>query len=70
MKKAAKGKVTYTRVAKGSSKYLKVNKKTGAITVKKGAPKKTLAVKVKVQAKGNANYKAATKTITVKVRVK
>jgi len=70
-KKAAVGKVTYKRIAKGSSKNLpKVNAKNGAITVKKGAKKGTYKVKVKITAKGNANYKSSTKTVTVKVKVK
>ena len=70
-KKKAVGTVTYARVAKGSSKWLTVNSKTGDITVKAGAPKgKVQAVVVKVSAKGNANYKTASKTLTVKVKVK
>lgn len=71
-KKAAAGKVTYTRMSKGSSKWLsKVNATTGAITVKAGTPKgKIYKVKVKVTAKGNSNYKAATKIVVVKVKVK
>ena len=70
-KKKAVGTVTYARVAKGSSKWLAVNSKTGNITVKAGAPKgKVQAVVVKLTAKGNANYKAASKTLTVKVKVK
>lgn len=70
--KKAAGAVTYARVAKGSSKWLSaVNKKTGAITVKAGAPRgKTYTVNVKVSAAGNANYKSASKTIAVRVKVK
>ena len=70
--KEAIGKVTYARVSKGSSKWLPVvNRKTGAITVKAGAPKgKKQLVKVKVTAAGNVNYKSASKTVTVKVKVK
>ena len=68
--KGAKGKVTYAKVAKGSSKKLSVNKKTGKITVKKGTKKGTYKVKVKVAAKATAMYKKATKTVTVTVKVK
>lgn len=68
-KKRGKGSTTFARVAKGSSKWLSVDKKTGTITVKAKAPRKVHAVKVKVAA-GNANYKTVSKTITVKVRVK
>jgi len=64
------GKIAYARVASGSSKYLNINKSTGNVTVKKGAPKKTHVLKVKVTAVGNTNYKSVTKTVTVKVRVK
>lgn len=66
----ARGKVTYSRVAKGSSSGLKVNAKTGKITVKKGARKGTYKIKVKVTAKGNVNYKPGSRTVTCKVTVK
>ena len=68
--KGAKGKVTYAKVAKGSSKKLSVNKKTGKITVKKGTKKGTYKLKVKVTAAATAKYKKATKTVTVTVKVK
>jgi hypothetical protein len=67
---APAGKVTYTKVKKGSSKRLSINKKTGKITVKKGTKRGTYKIKVKVKAKGNASYNSATKTVTVKVKVK
>ena len=66
----AQGKVTYAKVASGSSKYLTVNKTTGKVFVAKGTPKGTYKIKVKVTAAGNANYKALSKTVTVKVTVK
>ncbi|MBR3316011.1 MAG: hypothetical protein IKG18_17965 [Atopobiaceae bacterium] len=66
----AQGKVTYARVAKGSSKYLTVNKKTGNVTVKRGAPKKTLVIMIKVTSAGNDNYKAGSKTVTCKIAIK
>lgn len=64
------GKVTYTKVAKGSSKALTVNKTTGRITVKKGTKKGTYKIRIKVAAAGDANYKAASKTVTVSIKVK
>lgn len=66
----AKGTLSFTRVAKGSSAKLKINKKTGLITVKKGTKKGLYKIKVKVKAAGNGTYKAKTKTVIVKVRVR
>lgn len=68
--KKAQGTVTYTKVKKGSSARLSINKKTGAITVKKGTKKGTYKIKVKVTAKGNEKYLAGSKTVTVKIKVK
>ena len=70
--KNAKGKVTYKVVSgnKKSKKALKLNKKTGKITVTKKTKKGTYSIKVKVTAAGNSTYKAASKTVTVKVKVK
>ena len=69
--KKAKGKVTYKNASKKAKlKKFKVNKKTGAITVPKGTKKGTYKLKVKVTAKGNANYKTGSKTVKVKVKVK
>ncbi len=66
----AQGKVTYTKVASGSSKYLTVNKTTGKVTVKKGTKKGIYRIKVKVTAVGNVNYKAGAKTVICSVTVK
>ena len=66
--KKAKGTVTYKKLS--GSKYLKVNTKTDKITVKKGTPKGTYLVRAKVKAAGTSAYKAAAKTVTVKVKVK
>ena len=66
--KSAKGKVTYSKVS--GSKYLTVNKSTGKITVRKGTPVGTYKIKVKVKAAGNSSYKAASKNVTVTVKVK
>ena len=69
--KKAKGKVTYKVTGnKKSKKALKFNKKTRKITVKKGTKKGTYKLKIRVKAAGTALYKAGSKTVTVKVRVK
>lgn len=70
VKKAA-GKLTYKNVSSSkAAKKFKVNAKSGKITVPKNTKKGTYTVKVKVTAKGNGSYKAGSKTVTVKVRVK
>ena len=66
--KNAKGKVTFRK--KSGSRRLKINQKTGTITVKKGTKKGTHKMKVIVTAAGNAYYRAGSRTVTVKVRVK
>ncbi len=66
--KNAKGTVTYKKT-KGNKK-ITINKKTGKITVMKGLKKGTYKVKIKVSAAGNAEYNAAVKTVTVKIKVK
>ena len=43
--------------------------KAGKVTVKKGLKKNTYKVKVNVKAAGNANYKKATKAVTLKIKV-
>ena len=63
--KNAQGAVTY----KTNNK--KVTVKNGTIIVAKGLKRgKTYTVKVTVKAKGNENYKAGSKTVTVKITVK
>jgi len=69
------GAVTYTlksvKLAKNKSTNITINKKTGKLTVKKGAEKGTYTVKVKVTAKVKKNYKKKlTKTVTFKITVK
>ena len=64
----AKGTVSYKKTS--GSKKITVNAKTGKVTVKKGLKKGTYKVKVKVSAKATSNYKAASKTVTIKVKVK
>jgi endo-1,4-beta-xylanase len=68
--KKAKGTVTYTRVADGSSKYLSVSKTTGKVTVKKGTKAGTYKIKIKVSAAGSSTYAAKSTTVTVTVKVK
>ena len=69
--KKAKGTLSYKIISKNNaSKKLKVNAKTGAITIPKGMKKGTYKLKMKVTAKGNVYYKAGSKTVTFKVRVK
>ena len=64
----AQGTVTYTKAS--GKKYFSVNKKNGKITVKKGTPKGTYKVKIKVTAAGNSNYKSGNKTVTITIKVK
>lgn len=66
--KKAIGKVSYKKTS-GKS-FFTVNTKTGKITIKKGTQKGTYTIKVKVTAAGNSNYKSASKTVTVKIKVK
>lgn len=72
--KHAKGKVTVKLIKKGTSskifRRLSVNSK-GEITLKKGKySKKLYKVNLKITAKGNSNYKRASKTVTVKIKIK
>ena len=63
------GKISYKKAS--GNKKITINKKTGKVTVRKGLKEGTYTVKVKVKAKGTANYKAsAWKTVTFKVQVK
>ena len=66
--KNAQGKVTYTK-ASGNAKVV-INKKTGAVTVKKGLKKGTYTIKVKVKAAGNDEYSAKAVTKSFKIKVK
>ena len=66
-----------TNGAKGKIKYAKLsgNKKIavlsdGKIRIAKGTKKGTYRIKIKVTASGNGNYKAASRTLTLKVIVK
>ena len=64
----AAGKVTYKKT--GGSARLTFNKKTGAVTVKKGTKKGTYKITVKFTASGDDYYNSKTKTVTAKIRVK
>lgn len=71
----AQGKVTYTLAAakkgkKSFKKFFKIGRKSGNVKVRKGLKKGTYKLKVKVKAAGNKTYKAATKTVTLKIKVK
>lgn len=65
----AKTGYTYKKLS-GSSSRLSISKSGGKITVKKGTKKGTYSIRIKVTTKSNKNYKAASKTVTVKVKVK
>ena len=71
----AQGKLTFAlkKAVKGSKsfkKYFAVGKKTGKVAVRKGLAKGTYTLTFKVRAAGNANYKALTKTVKLKVKVR
>ncbi len=69
--KNAEGNVTYKVTGnKKSKRYLSFNSKTGKITVKKGTPKGTYRLKIKVTASGNSSYKSSSKTVAVTVKIK
>lgn len=73
--KNAQGKVQVVKVKKGTDKKIfkkiKVNRKTGAITFKKGNyAKKVYKIKLKIYVKGNSKYKAKTINKIVKIKVK
>ena len=66
----AKGKISYKKLS--GNKKIKVNSKSGKITIKKGSYKsgKTYSIKVKITAKGNDSYKTKSITKTVKIKIK
>ncbi|MCR5544568.1 MAG: hypothetical protein K6F55_10525 [Eubacterium sp.] len=72
--KKGQGKMSYKLVSvKGNKKYrkyIRVNSKTGKVTVKKGIKKGTYKVKVKVNAAGDQNHDAGKKNVTFKIIVK
>lgn len=66
--KKGQGKVTYAKAS--GDKKIKINAKTGKVTLKKGLKKKTYKVKIDVYADGNEKYDPAVKTVTCKIKVK
>ncbi len=62
------GTKTYTRAQ--NSNYFTVDNATGKVTIKKGTPKGTYTLKIKVTAAGGPNYKSGSKTATCKITVK
>ena len=73
--KNAQGAVTVTKIKKGTTakifKKITVNKKTGAITFKKGKyAKKTYKIKLKIVVKGTSSFNGKTITKVVKVKIK
>lgn len=69
----ARGTVSYAKQSVSKKKYAKkftVNARTGKITVKKSVKKGNYKIKVKVSATGDRNHSAASRVVTVKIRVK
>ena len=64
----SKGTLSYKKLSGSSS--IKIDAKTGKLTVKKGLKKGTYRVKVQIKAAAKGNYNAGTKTVTVTVKVK
>ncbi len=54
---------------KGSDN-LKIDKNSGAVTIKKATGKGTYKMTVRVSASGDDNYKSASKTVTITVKIK
>lgn len=67
-KKKGQGTITYIKLS--GNKKIKIDKKTGKVTVKKGLKKNTYKVKVKIKAAGNDNYLPGEVKVTYKVKVK
>ena len=67
-KKKGQGTITYIKLS--GNKKIKIDKKTGKVTVKKGLKKNTYKVKVKIKAAGNDNYLPGEAKVTFQVKVK
>ena len=65
-----KGKKAIDHAEKTAKKKIKISAKTGKVSIRKGLKKGTYKVKVQIKAAESTNYKALTKTVTFKVRVK
>ena len=66
--KGAKGTVTYKK--KSGSKKIRVNSKTGKITIRKGLPRGTYKVKLQVTDSGGYDHLEVTKPVTVRIKVR
>ena len=66
---AKKGRGTVSYAKTSGVKGIAISASTGKVSVKKGLAKGTYKVTVKIRAAGTANYKAATKTVTFRVKV-
>ena len=64
----SKGTLSYKKLSGSSA--IKIDAKTGKLTVKKGLKKGTYKVKVQIKAAARGNYNAGSKTVTVTVKVK
>lgn len=64
----SKGTLSYKKLSGSSA--MKIDAKTGKLTVKKGLKKGTYRVKVQIKAAARGNYNAGSKTVTVTVKVK
>ena len=62
------GTKTYARAQ--NSNYFTVDESTGRVTIKKGTPKGTYTLKVRVTAAGGPNYEAGSKVVTGKITVR
>lgn len=65
--KNAKGAVTFMKTAGNANFSID---KAGVVHIKKGTPKGVYNIKVKATAAGDGNYKAMSKTVTVKITVR
>ena len=65
--KKNQGKVSFLKVS--GSNRVAVDPTNGNLTVKKNTGKGTYKIKVRVTAKGNANYEKGYKNVTVTVKV-
>lgn len=64
----SKGTLSYKKLSGSSA--IKIDAKTGKLTVKKGLKKGTYKVKAQIKAAARGNYNAGSKTVTVTVKVK
>lgn len=64
----SKGTLSYKKLSGSSA--IKIDAKTGKLTVKKGLKKGTYKVKVQIKAAARGSYNAGSKTVTVTVKVK